>query len=274
MSFNKLDQMMIKSFTFCSIPNSVEQILSNFTEVEIPHKYTLHRNINRKDVHTEESQIFGVNVQNIFTRSLCIPVVPTCLQLFSKRAETILIQIADKALIELVYILANNDKNSKVSPLYRYLQFIYFKRKWCISSTKVLFFQLATGGIERAVYRKLIAPFKDDLPASQSDSFIRACAEQKYAYFGLNLLNKLFSLSFPCLLVPLPDTSNRDQVAFIISKNNSYKGLITRRWDNKIMSITYIIDKSRLLWVHHKSLKRGSHIFLLLDIRILTTGMY
>jgi hypothetical protein len=93
----------------------------------------------------------------------------------------------------------------------------------------MLFFQLATEGIMSAVYRKLIAPFKDDLPASHLDGFIRACAEQKYAYFGPNLLNKRFSLSFPCPLVPLPDISNRDQLAFIISKNNSYKGLITRR---------------------------------------------
>jgi hypothetical protein len=93
----------------------------------------------------------------------------------------------------------------------------------------VLFFQLATEGIERAVYRKLIAPFKNDLPASHSDGYIRACAEQKYAFFGPNLLITRFSLSLPCQLVPLPDTSYRDPVAFIISKNNSYKGLITRR---------------------------------------------
>jgi hypothetical protein len=34
--------------------------------------------------------------------------------------------------------------------------------------------------------------------------------------------------------VPLPDTSYREQWAFIISKNSSYKGLINWRWDNKI----------------------------------------
>jgi hypothetical protein len=94
---------------------------------------------------------------------------------------------------------------------------------------KTVFFQLATGGIENAVYKKLIAPFKNDLPVSPSDGFRRVCADQNYAFFGYNQLNTNFSLSLLCQLVPLPDTSYRDPWAFVISKNSSYKGLINWR---------------------------------------------
>jgi hypothetical protein len=93
----------------------------------------------------------------------------------------------------------------------------------------MFFFQLATGGIESSVYRKLIAPFKNDMPASVMDGYRRVCADHKYAYFGPNRLNTMIYLSMPCQLVPLPDTSYKDQWAFIISKNSSYKGLINWR---------------------------------------------
>ena len=96
------------------------------------------------------------------------------------------------------------------------------------------FFQLATGGIERAVYKKLIAPFKNDLPASDIDGFRRVCAEHKYAYFSPNILITNFSLLLPCQSVPLPWISYRDHWAFIISKNNTYKGLINWRWGKKM----------------------------------------
>jgi hypothetical protein len=94
---------------------------------------------------------------------------------------------------------------------------------------KLFFFQLATGGIERAVYKKMIAPFKNDLPTSLMDGLRRVCAEYNYAYFGPNILDTIYSLSLPCQLVPLPGTSHRDPWAFIISKNSSYKGLINWR---------------------------------------------
>jgi hypothetical protein len=91
---------------------------------------------------------------------------------------------------------------------------------------KVFVFQLATGRIERVVYKKLIAPFKNDLPASVSDGFRRVCADHNYAYFSSNVLNTNFWLSLSCQMVTLPDTSYRVSWAFIISKNSSYKGLI------------------------------------------------
>ena len=90
-------------------------------------------------------------------------------------------------------------------------------------------FQLATGGNERAVYKKLIAPFMNDLPTTDSDGYKRACADHKYAYFGTNILNTKLSLSLPCQLVPLPEASYNGAGAFIITKNSSYKGIIDWR---------------------------------------------
>jgi len=86
----------------------------------------------------------------------------------------------------------------------------------------VFFLPLATGGIKSAVYKKLIAPFKDDLPTSFLDGFRRVCADHNYAFFAPNDWNTNFSLSLSCQVVPLPETSYRDLWAFIISKNNSY----------------------------------------------------
>jgi hypothetical protein len=93
----------------------------------------------------------------------------------------------------------------------------------------VFLFQLATGGIESAVYKKLIAPFKNDLPNTNYEGFRRVCDEYKYAYFGPNVLNTKLLSSLPCQVVPLPGTSYRGKWAFIISKNSSYKGLINWR---------------------------------------------
>ena len=101
-------------------------------------------------------------------------------------------------------------------------------------SNKKFSFQLATEGIERAVYKKMIAPIKKDLPASHIDGFRRVCADHNYAYFGPNVLGTDLLLSIPCQIVPLPETFYTQQWAFIISKNCSYKGLINWRWDNKI----------------------------------------
>jgi hypothetical protein len=117
-------------------------------------------------------------------------------------------------------------KHSKVSPLYTYLQIIDCRKK---NYANLNFFQLATGGFESAVYKRLIAPFKNDLPASHLDGFRRACADHNYAYIGPNILKTKYSLSLPCQLVPLPETSYEVPWAFIISKNSSYKGVINWR---------------------------------------------
>jgi len=144
--------------------------------------------------------------------------------------------------------------------------------KLYISSKKVFFFQLATGGIESTVYKKLIAPFMNDLPASNSDGFRRVCADHKYTFFSSNSLNTNFWLSLSCQLVPLPETSYKVPWAFIISKNSSYKGLINWRWGNKIKPARYMRDNSQL-WVPLKSPNTEINVCLSLDIRVLTTGM-
>jgi hypothetical protein len=103
--------------------------------------------------------------------------------------------------------------------------------KLFISSYKSVFFyfQLATGGIESAVYKKLIAPFKDDMTISHLAGYRRVCAEHNYAYVGANHLNTKYLLSLPCQLVSLPETNYMLTGAFIISKNSPYKGLINWR---------------------------------------------
>jgi len=98
-----------------------------------------------------------------------------------------------------------------------------------MSSIKLFLFQLAPGEFERVVYKKLIAPFKDDMPASHVDGYRRVCADHKYAYFSLNLLKTKHSLSLPCQLMPLPETSYQVPSAFLIYKNSSFKGLINWR---------------------------------------------
>jgi hypothetical protein len=95
---------------------------------------------------------------------------------------------------------------------------------------KILFsFQLATGELERAVYKNLIAPYKNDMPPTYMVGLIRACADHKYAFFCPNILITRYSMPLPCQLVPIPGTSYRNPAAFMISKNSSYKGLINWR---------------------------------------------
>jgi hypothetical protein len=92
------------------------------------------------------------------------------------------------------------------------------------------------------VYKKLIAPFKNDLPLSHKEGFRRVCAEHKYAFLGPNILKTKISLSLPCQVVPLPGNFYKDPWAFIISKNSPYKSIINWRLDNKIYSIRNMTD--------------------------------
>jgi hypothetical protein len=85
---------------------------------------------------------------------------------------------------------------------------------------------VATGGTDRAVYKKLIEPFMNDLPTSHFAGFRRVCTDDKYAYYGPNIMNTNISLLFPCQMVPIPGMSYREPWAFILSKNSTYKGLI------------------------------------------------
>ena len=101
--------------------------------------------------------------------------------------------------------------------------------KISISSNKFYLFQRATRGTERAVYKKLIAPYKTDMAASLSDCLRRVCADPKYSFYGYNLLNIEAVRSVHRNIVPLPDTFYIETWAFIITKNSPYKGLINWR---------------------------------------------
>jgi hypothetical protein len=89
------------------------------------------------------------------------------------------------------------------------------------------FFQTDTKGIESAVYKKLIAPFKNNMPVSRLDGFRRVCNDHKYAI--ILSLEKHDSQKMPCQIVPLPETFYKLTGAFIISKNNPYRGIINWR---------------------------------------------
>jgi hypothetical protein len=79
------------------------------------------------------------------------------------------------------------------------------------------------------VYKKLIAPFKNDMPVSDLDGFKRVCADHKYAYIGSNFFSNYFSRNLSCQVMPLPETKYPESLAFITSKNNPFKGLINWR---------------------------------------------
>ena len=88
------------------------------------------------------------------------------------------------------------------------------------------FFQRVTREAKSAVYKMLIAPLKNDLPASLLVGFSRVCADHNFAYIGPYNLKANFSLLLTCHLVPLPGTSYRKIWVCIISKNSPYKGII------------------------------------------------
>jgi hypothetical protein len=93
----------------------------------------------------------------------------------------------------------------------------------------IFYLQRAIGGVERAAYEKLIAPFMTDMPTSDSDGFRRACDEHKYAYIGSDFFKNQISSSIPCHLVSLPGTSYPETLTYIISKTSHYRSLINWR---------------------------------------------
>jgi hypothetical protein len=88
---------------------------------------------------------------------------------------------------------------------------------------------LAKGGIEREIYKKLIAPFMHDMPSRYIEGFRRACAENNYAYVGPKILKIKLSLFIPCKLIELHANSYKNPWAYIMSKNNTYKSLFNWR---------------------------------------------
>ena len=129
-----------------------------------------------------------------------------------------------------------------VSILYTHSQFIYCQGNDTFLHIILFSFQLAKGGTESAVYNKLIAPFKNDMPNSYVEGFGKVCADHKYAFFGVNILKTKVSLPVPCQVVSLHGTSYKDQWAFIFRKDSPYKTLINWRLDNKMYSFRHMTD--------------------------------
>jgi hypothetical protein len=77
------------------------------------------------------------------------------------------------------------------------------------------------------VYKKLIEPFKNDMPLTDLDGLRRVCDDHNYAYIGTLDIHDSQKLS--CQVMPLPETSYTVTGAYIISKNNPYRGLINWR---------------------------------------------
>jgi hypothetical protein len=67
------------------------------------------------------------------------------------------------------------------------------------------------------------------MPTSPFDGFRRVCADHKYAYAGSNTYSSYLSQKAFCQVVPLPETSYPESLAFIISKKHPLKGLINWR---------------------------------------------
>ena len=88
---------------------------------------------------------------------------------------------------------------------------------------------MAKEGIERDVYKKLIAPYKNNLLDSYFDGYRRVCADHKFAFISDNILENELARELSCQVVPLPDTIYSDVWAFIITKNSPYKGIVNWR---------------------------------------------
>jgi hypothetical protein len=61
------------------------------------------------------------------------------------------------------------------------------------------------------------------------DGLRRVCDNQKYACIDTKSWVKQNARSLSCQLVPIPDAFNRESLAFIITKNSPYRGLINWR---------------------------------------------
>jgi hypothetical protein len=99
-----------------------------------------------------------------------------------------------RASIKLVFIPALLVNTLKSSPIAK-LQFIYVKKIMQLTTKKK---RRRTEGIESDVYKKLIAPFKNDMPVWELDGFKRVCADHKYAYIGPTNLVKHLSSKISC----------------------------------------------------------------------------
>ena len=112
------------------------------------------------------------------------------------------------------------------------------------------------------------------MAASLSDGLRSVCADPKYYFYGYNVLNTEAVMPVSCNIVPLPDTFYSEPLAFVITKNSPYKGLINWRWDNQIKSTRDTTDTSLQLWVPRKLPSTKWHVHQLFRKRVLSWWKY
>jgi hypothetical protein len=86
--------------------------------------------------------------------------------------------------------------------------------------------QEETEGLKSTVYKKLIAPHKNDLPTGNFEGFSSVCdCRHKYAFISSAFAGKYWARKLSCDLTTLPETYYPESLTFIISKNSPYKKL-------------------------------------------------
>jgi hypothetical protein len=87
--------------------------------------------------------------------------------------------------------------------------------------------QAQTEGLENIVYKKLIAPHKNELPTTNFEGFTRVCdSRHKYAFMAPVSIGQYFERILLCHITALPDTYYREWITYIISKKSPYTKLI------------------------------------------------
>jgi hypothetical protein len=87
--------------------------------------------------------------------------------------------------------------------------------------------QAQTEGLENIVYKKLIAPHKNELPTTEFEGFTKVCdIRHKYAFMAPVSSGQYFERILSYHITALPYTSYPEWLTYIISKNSPYTKLI------------------------------------------------
>jgi hypothetical protein len=78
----------------------------------------------------------------------------------------------------------------------------------------------------REIYRKMIHPEVDRLPAGVYEGLTTLCTRRRYAYIAAVADAEMMKASLPCMVVYVPGTAIRSYLSFAISKRSPYKGIL------------------------------------------------
>ena len=129
MSFNKPNRFMTPTFTFSSIPSSLNQIFSKFSGMCITYKNSLHRNINMKDVPYWGVTRIWCYCTKLIPSGLVHPCCTSVSRMILKRKRDYSLTINKLGLDRISLHSTSKRTHSKVSPLYTYLQIIDCRKK-------------------------------------------------------------------------------------------------------------------------------------------------